>query len=71
MNHDIYQGASYGTYMYTLVESCNMKGTSPVAYIKEMLPSLSKGETDYLQLKPCNWINNINNMHFNNMAYLP
>ena len=68
-----HQVASNGAYMYTLVESCKMSGTSPVAYIKDALCSLIKGETDYLQLIPCNWvkINKINNMLFNNMAYLP
>lgn len=31
---------------------------SPVAYIKDVICSLIKGETNYLQLIPCNWVNN-------------
>lgn len=58
MNYGSHQGASNGAYMYTLVESCKMSGGSPVAYIKDVLCSLIKGETDYLQLIPCNWVNN-------------
>lgn len=58
MNYGSNQGASNGAYMYTLVESCKMSGTSTVAYIKDVLCSLIKGETDYLQLIPCNWVNN-------------
>nr|WP_321522572.1 transposase domain-containing protein [uncultured Macellibacteroides sp.] len=38
-----HQVASNGAYMYTLVESCKMSGTSPVAYIKDVLCSLIKG----------------------------
>lgn len=58
MNYGSHQGASNGAYMYTLVESCKMSGGSPVAYIRDVLHSLIKGETDYLQLIPCNWVNN-------------
>jgi len=58
MNYGNHQGTSNGAYMYTLVESGKMSGGSPVAYIKDVLYSLAKGETDYLQLIPCNWVNN-------------
>nr|WP_321522379.1 transposase [uncultured Macellibacteroides sp.] len=57
-NYGSHQGASNGAYMYTLVESCKMSGSSPVAYIRDVLHSLIKGETDNLQLIPCNWVNN-------------
>lgn len=50
LNYCSHQGASNGTFMYTLAESCKMNGTSPVAYIKDVLCSLIKGGTDYLQL---------------------
>ena len=58
MNYGSHQGASNGAYMYTLVESCKMSGTLPVSYIKGVLYSLIKGETDYLQLIPFKWVNN-------------
>jgi hypothetical protein len=58
IDHGFHQGASNGAYMYTLVENFKMSGTSPVTYIKDVLCSLINGETDYLQLIPCNWINN-------------
>jgi len=41
-----------------IVERCKMSGGSPVAYIKDVLCSLINGETDNLQLIPCNWVNN-------------
>lgn len=40
INHGSHQGASNGAYMYTLVESFKMSGTSPVTYIKDLLCSL-------------------------------
>ncbi|MCE5225085.1 MAG: transposase [Porphyromonadaceae bacterium] len=57
-NYGSHQGASNGAYMYTLVDSCKISGGSPVAYLKDVLCSLIKGETDYLKLIPCNWVNN-------------
>ena len=53
-----HQGANNGAYMCSQEESCRMSGMSPVAYIKDVLCSLIKGETDYLQLISCNWVNN-------------
>lgn len=58
MNFGSYQGANNGAYMCSQEESCRMSGMSPVAYIKDVLCSLIKGETDYLQLISCNWVNN-------------
>jgi len=58
MNYGSHQGANDGACMYTLVESCKMSSTSPVTYIKDILCTLINGETNYLQLIPCNYVNN-------------
>lgn len=48
MNYGSHQGASNGVYMYSLMESCKMRGGSPDVYIKDVLCSLIKEKNDYL-----------------------
>jgi len=52
INSGSHQGARNGEYMYTPLESCKMNGASHVAYMKDVLWSLIKIGTDYLQLIP-------------------
>ena len=52
MNFGSHQGANNAAYMCSLEESYKLSGRSPVAYIKDVLCSLVKGETDFHSLYP-------------------